>query len=264
MTTTWDAASLLREVLVTPRKGYFPMPDLRAVERPGWMQIITPSFKNGGFNEVSLSVMSDDEADAVLDATIAEYRNLGIRFRWSVVPESRPLDLAERLERRGLSKRYVRGMARPIDAAFIDAGGAHRAGDVRVEEVDARTVATFTDVMARGWQIDPAALRRAHDFLFAIPESERIHRLFVAYRDGEPAGVASYIAFPRSAYLLGAVVLPAHRNAGLYRALVTARAAHAVARGITLATSHAMDETSAPLLEHLGFSSVCRFAVFSG
>ncbi len=256
--TTWDDAAVLEEALASPRKGYFPMPDLRAVERPGWMQLVTPSFKNGGFNEVSLSVLGDDEADAVIDRTIAEYRDLGIRFRWSVVPESRPLDLAERLERRGLKKSVIIAMAKEIAPGV---GAAVRAG-VRIEEVDARTLPLFNDVMARGWNIDPVPLARAHELLFAI--SDRPQQLFLAYRDGIPAGVASYIAFPRSAFLLGAVVLPEHRNAGVYRALALARITHACTRGVTLATSHAMAETSAPILERLGFVTVCRFLSFSG
>jgi GNAT superfamily N-acetyltransferase len=59
-------------------------------------------------------------------------------------------------------------------------------------------------------------------------------------------------------------VLPRFRGRGLYRALVGARLADARARGIALATAHAREETSAPLLEKMGFETVCRFPVFHG
>jgi GNAT superfamily N-acetyltransferase len=74
-----------------------------------------------------------------------------------------------------------------------------------------------------------------------------------------PAATASYFAFPRSAHLLGGVVLPQHRGSGLYRALVAARLGHARARGISLATTHARESSSAPILERLGFATICRF-----
>jgi len=59
-------------------------------------------------------------------------------------------------------------------------------------------------------------------------------------------------------------VLADYRGRGLYRALVQARLAHARARGITLATSHAHEATSAPILETLGFETVCRFPMYFG
>jgi GNAT superfamily N-acetyltransferase len=83
--------------------------------------------------------------------------------------------------------------------------------------------------------------------------------MFLARWDGEPAAIASYVTFPRSAYLLGGFVLPRFRGRGLYRALIQARLADACARGIALATSHAREATSAPILERLGFATICRF-----
>jgi GNAT superfamily N-acetyltransferase len=264
MNTNWDDDALLAEVLGPPRRSYFPMPDLRSVERPGWMQLITPSFTNGGFNEVSLAVLGDDEADEIIDRTIAEYRSLGIRFRWSVGPECRPLDLAKRLAKRGLSSTTARGMAHILTTGTASELPAFNRDipDVRVVEINDRSLDVFTDVMARGFSVAPAQLARANEYLFA--QEDRRHRLFLGYRNGEPAAVASYVAFPRSAFLLGAVVLPAHRKCGLYRALVHARMIDAAARGITLATTHAHEETSAPLLEKMGFRTVCRYSVFHG
>jgi GNAT superfamily N-acetyltransferase len=88
--------------------------------------------------------------------------------------------------------------------------------------------------------------------------------MFLAYDRGVPAATASYVACERSAYLIGGVVLPAHRGRGLYRDLVHARLAHARARGLMLATSHARESTSAPILERLGFETVCQMAMYFG
>ena len=63
-------------------------------------------------------------------------------------------------------------------------------------------------------------------------------------------------------YFGESILLPAYRGRGLYRALVAARLQHARTAGRTLATSHARESTSAPILERLGFATVCRFAMY--
>jgi hypothetical protein len=80
-----SAQEIFDEVIVAPRRAYPPLPDLRVVERPGWLQIITPSIKTGGLNEVIWSRLHEHNADQVIDVTIAEYRALGLEFRWDAV-----------------------------------------------------------------------------------------------------------------------------------------------------------------------------------
>jgi hypothetical protein len=46
-------AEILVEVVEAPRRAYVDLDDLRVIERPGWLQLITPSFRHGGFNEVA-------------------------------------------------------------------------------------------------------------------------------------------------------------------------------------------------------------------
>lgn len=257
MPIDWRQDELLDEVLAGARAALVPLPDLRVIERPGWLQIVTPSFRAGGFNEVVFSVMDEAEADAAIDSAIDEYRRLGIAFRWRVAPGSKPDDLADRLARRGLEQTMVRGMAR--SAADPPEPPS---GPVRVDEVDEQNLDLFTRVMAEGWGTDPGPLDAANRAIMG--QSGRAHHLFLArYRD-EPAAAATYVACPRSAYLLGGVVLPRFRGRGLYRALVGARLLHAAARGIQLATAQAREATSAPILEGVGFATVCRFPVFHG
>lgn len=246
----------MHEAVVAPRRAFVPLPDTRVITRPGWVQLITPSLRQGGLNEVSVAVLSPGEADGVIDATLAEYRRLGLCFRWSVPPDSAPDDLADRLAARGLERGEVMAMA-----GLTSRASAPRDG-ITVEQVGAETVDEFTRVMGKGWEVDPVPLAVLNRTLVASPE--RGHYLFLARRLGEPVGVATYAAFERSAYLMGAVVLPEYRGLGLYRALVEARSAHAAARGLRLATSQARPDTSAPILAHLGFVTVCRFPVFTG
>jgi GNAT superfamily N-acetyltransferase len=248
---------IFEEVIVTSRRAFPALRDLRVIERPGWLQIITPSIHSGGLNEVLFSVLDEAGADAVIDRAIADYRELGLKFRWNVAPDCAPADLGDRLAQHGMVVSWGRGMARSTSAAPEATDPA-----IRIAEVDATTLAAFSEVTARGWNLEPAPIAALNAEILALPDCRQ--HMFLAFHQGEPAATASYVAFPRSAYLLGGVVLPHLRGRGLYRALVVARLAHAHARGIALATSHARESTSAPILEHLGFDTVCRLPRYFG
>jgi GNAT superfamily N-acetyltransferase len=254
MTPTWTEEELLQEVMVEPRWAFLPRPDTHVIQREGWLQLVTPSFKQGGLNGVVFSAVEPEEAERAIDEALALYARHGILFRWTLGPGSRPADLADRLARRGLRSHPVRGMYRETSGEG-PAAGAH------VEEVDERTVTDFSRVMARGWQMDPAPLEAYNRALLA--DGSRRHRLFLARQDGAPAAAAGLTAFARSIYLVGAVVLPAFRGRGLYRALILARLQWAAERGLRLATTQAREESSAPILEALGFRTLCRFPVFT-
>lgn len=242
---------ILAEVLERPRHAYVVLPDMRVIERPGWFQLITPSFTQGGFNDVHAE-LADADADRVIAATIDEYRRLGVKFRWTVGPASKPADLADRLSRAGLVRTDSFGMARATDLTPVS--------PIAVVRVDATTVDRFTETMSDGWGRDAAPFRAAHRAMLASANQH----MFLATCDGDYAGAATYVSFPRSAYLLGAVVHERFRGRGVYRALVEARLADAAARGITLATTHAMAKTSAPMLVRFGFRTVCELVSFRG
>lgn len=242
---------MLREVLESPRRAFVPMPDTQVIERPGWFQLVTPSLRDGGLNEVSVAVLAPERADAVIDETLAGYRDLGIRFRWTVGPDSAPKDLAARLQARGLQPESVIGVAVGVD----DLSDALPSG-ADVEPVDEANVEEFTRVMADGWGVDPAPMLVLHRRMLAMAPEWMLMQL--ARIEGRPAAGSAVALFPRSAYLLGAVVLPEHRGRGLYRALVAFRAAEAARRGIALATAHARASTSARILRRVGFREVCQ------
>ncbi|MEP7119595.1 MAG: GNAT family N-acetyltransferase [Byssovorax sp.] len=250
MIAGFTAEEILHEVLVAPRAALIPLPDTQIIERPGWWQLVTPSLARGGMNEVTCTEMTDDEADATIDQTLAFYRGLDIRFRWMVPPGTKPADLAERLERRGLQRSESLVMACATSSAV-----AESAPSITVDAVTLASVDDYTRIMAEGWGADPAALDPLHRKMLADPAGR--NHLFLARHEGAPAAVGSYIALDRSAYLIGAVTLATHRGHGLYRALVNARMRHAAGRGLRLATSLASATTSAPILTRLGFETVC-------
>jgi hypothetical protein len=238
-------AEILTEIIERPRAGYVPVPDLRVIQRPGWKQLITPSLKTGGLNEVSLAQLDEGELERVIDETIAEYRALGCRFVWRVGPDSTPA-LRDALARRGLAHTVSNGMARATDLeAAVDAR-------ITVERVDGTNIAAFTHVTAEGWGMDPGPLAPVHARVLAHGPP---HHLFLARYDGVPAATGGAVVYARSVYLVGGVTLARFRGRGLYRALVVAR----MQLGVPLATSHARADTSAPILARLGFETLCRY-----
>lgn len=241
-------AELANEVLVAPRHPSARLPDTEVIARDDWFQIRTPSIKGGGLNEVSLAVLAPDDVDAAITRTLATFE--GIRFRWSVMPDSRPLDLPARLAARGFVRSETRAMYRAA-TPLEDVPG------VTVERE--RDGVRFTDVLARGWGMDPAPLFALHDAMLRGGKTA----LFVASLDGVPVGAAGMVFHERSAYLLGGVVLEAARKRGVYRALVAQRMKVAREAGLELITVHANAATSGPLLEKLGFVDLVRYPNFS-
>lgn len=257
-----DEATLLDEVLRAPERALVPLPDTQRIERPGWFQLTTPSLTRGGLNEVAHAVLTEAEADEVIDRTIAHYRAIGLHFRWSVTPDSAPADLAERLRARGLVESWTCGMARDTTPLVARPRGEGDGDEdpVEVHEVGAALVDELTAVMAEGWGMDPAALAPLHTQILGAHAQGQ--RLYLARRHGRGAGTAGAALLERSVYLIGGVVLPQHRQRGVYSALVDARLAAARAHGLALATVQARADSAAPLLEHLGFRTVCRFPMY--
>lgn len=247
---------LLHEALVAPRHARAVHTDTEVIDRPDWHQVITPSFRDGGLNEVAFARLAEDDVEAVIDATLARYAALGLRFRWTVTPDCRPLDLADRLARRGLRPDHCVVMAAAIaDLAFPVPD------DIVVEPVGPHNVELHAELAARGWGADPAPLLAYARKILGDPGEDR-HHFFLASRDGVPVGLGNYTALARSAFLIGAVVLPEHRSRGVYRALLAARLRHAAARGLSLVSTHARTATSAPILRRLGFVTVAELPVF--
>jgi GNAT superfamily N-acetyltransferase len=251
------ADEVFHEAIVSPRYAFERFDGLTVVEREGWLQLIAPGFKQGGLNGVVFSRLAEADADRAVADAVATYQRLGLHWRWTVTPDCAPADLGARLERHGLVAQAVRAMARSTEAPV----GASVPG-VTVDVVDEASLDVHAATMAQGWGMDPAPLRDFHRLLLRAPGPR--HALFLARVDGVPAGTAGLTLFERSAYLIGAVVLPAFRRRGVYRALVDARLAFAATAGRSLATSHARADTSAPLLASLGFTTVCDFTQWYG
>jgi GNAT superfamily N-acetyltransferase len=235
-----------------PLAAGYVHPDTQVVEKPGWFQVITPSAQ-GFLNEIAYSVVEPEDAERVIDDSIATYRALRKPVKWSVGPWTRPADFVERLRRRGFFGWDVRGMG-IATAASIAAPSA-----IEIVEVDASTVDHYVELTLRGWsapmdQIE--TVRQAH--LASLRHEPRTMHFFGAILNGQWVGTASLMVRGTYGYLYLTQVLEQARGKGAYRALVAARLAALRARGIEYAVTQAREATSAPILEHFGFETLFR------
>ncbi len=235
-----------------PRRTQLRLPDTVVIDRDDLLQVITPSLRRGGVNEVAFCRFEPADADAEIDLALERFRLAGVRFRWTVAPDCGPIDLAVRLQGRGLHGIKVVAVARFLTPSV---------GPVlpSIERVNAGSLSAYTQVMAEGWGLDAGPLHRVTERSLETPG----YALYLSrLDDGTPAAASTAIMGSRSVYLLGAVVLPQFRGRGLYRASVERRLADAAQAGCTLAISHAIAKTSAPSLLRAGFHEVYAFDSF--
>lgn len=89
----------------------------------------------------------------------------------------------------------------------------------------------------------------------AAAYDEGVGATAVAYLDGRAVATGGLTLADGVARLWGAGVVPDARGRGAYRAVLSARLAHAVERGATMALVKGRVETSAPVLERAGFTA---------
>jgi GNAT superfamily N-acetyltransferase len=243
----------LREVLAAPIGAHLTRPDTRIIDADGWYRIITPSNHSASVNEIIRARIAPGEVDRTVDRILDDTR--GRPFKWVIGPDTDPADeLAGALRSRGLIETHARGMYAPsslnVEAPLV------------VREVDDRELfILYSEVVGEGWGLDPAAYRA--DFERATSEHLLEPHLFLAFDGDTPIGGAALVDKRRSAYLSSAIVLPAFRGKGAYRALIAARLVKARALGRPIVTTQAREATSAPMLERFGFTTVCRLRVFN-
>ncbi len=252
----WNDESKMEAALTAPRLAFVPAPDTEVVDRPDLSYVITPSVPQGSYNEVFVASFSDEDVESEIDRALARYRSNALPVKWVVGPGSRPADLAERLKARGLIEWRARAMC--CDPATHVPQGAE---DIVVERVDDATLPDYASTILRGIGGDErllwARLRRVREHAGAR------HHMVVARIAGEPVGAAEWVELPSSAYLSGAIVLPELRGRGIYRSMIAARLHAARERGVSLATTHAREHSSAPILERLGFETLYRYRMLA-
>ena len=207
-----------------------------------------------GWNGVAWSNLTEDDADAVIAEQIAAYAEIARPWEWKHYSYDLPADLPERLLAAGFTAEPVEAL---LVAAVADLDLAVPVPDgIELREVrDQAGAADLVSVHDRVFGGDHSRVGRR--ILATLDDDPATSAAFVAYADGEPVSSAR-VDFHNGtdfASLWGGGTLPRWRRRGLFRALVSHRAALAAERGFTYLQVDAMPD-SRPILKRLGFAEL--------
>ncbi len=204
-----------------------------------------------GWSGVVWSDLAENDADVVIAAQIERFSSIRGGWEWKWYSYDRPIDLPERLQAAG----FVPDAAEALLVAEVAGLELDQAPPPGVELLPVVDQDGADDLVA------------VHDEVFGGNHSG-IGRALLASLDADPSSVAAVVAkadgvpvaagrveFPPGrdfASLWGGGTLPAWRGRGVFRSLVTYRAALARKRGYRYLQVDASPD-SQPILERLGF-----------
>ena len=207
----------------------------------------------------AVSGVHTDDIEALLDEVRTRVA-AGKDATWWIGPSSEPHDLYERLQELGVGEPVDR--ASLLHALLATEAPAEAPAGIEVSEV--RTLDHFVASQEVRWEafetpVERRERERAHlDAYFEDAMRIGVPVNFLARLDGRPAATAMSIPSSRGVFLIGGCTAHWARGRGLYRALVRARWDDAVRRETPALVTHAMPDTSLPILSRLGFVEVCR------
>lgn len=203
--------------------------------------------------------MREDEVDEVVAEVRGRAAERGRNWvTWWVGPSATPADIGERLRAKGVVP-LDDPSAEPRYTALVLVDEPPEAPP----EIEARRVRDLTEYSS------------AYDVYWEVAEPERAHTVdrsgdatmyeqrhlsggavaYLAWSDGEPAGMALSAPRPEGAAIVGGYVLPRFRGRGVYRALVRARWEDAASWG-DRALAGLGGAMSGPILQRVGFTSL--------
>ncbi|MFL5955278.1 MAG: hypothetical protein ACJ76I_14340 [Gaiellaceae bacterium] len=178
---------------------------------------------------------------------------------WWIGPSGTPANLLELLRARGFAEpddrvHELRAVVLTTPPAEIPSG------------VEVRRIHAYDDFLAArevqwaGFDTpeERRALQRPHlraDYEESIDAGVPVG--FLALLDGRPGATAMAVPSTRGVFLIAGATAPWARGNGLYRALVRARWEYAAECGTPALVTHAVVDTSLPILRRLGFDEVC-------
>jgi hypothetical protein len=209
-------------------------------------------------------VEDPEKADAALNEVEGLARaNGAIGTRFQILPTARPLDLSERLVRRGYA---ALDETEVLVYDFRDESGRPRLPEFRVpvgisasEVASDAAYAAFVALNGPIWGSPepPAETRDGLEAEYRKRLAETGHSgRFVVWHESTPIGHGGLQVVDRVARFWGSGILPEYRKMGAYGSLVRVRCEEAVRQGAEIALVTAKIGTSGPILKRHGFRVV--------
>ena len=220
-------------------------------------------FDHGGFVSYrDLGGIEGDALDALIERTITHYRDDTdvASFEWKSRGHDLPHDLGERLVAHGL-------VAEPVETVMIGEASL-LAVDVPLADTPDGPVVVRRILPGPDAEADVTRMLDAQESVFGTGRGPSVASSMAEMESGDSefwiaevggrvvsGGRLTPVPGTEFAGIWGGSTLPDHRGRGIYRALVSARAASALERGVRLIHSDCTD-MSRPILERSGLRAV--------
>jgi GNAT superfamily N-acetyltransferase len=210
-----------------------------------------------------IKFQTEQNIDETIDHLISRFSARNVPILWLVHPSSRPDNLSERLEKRGLQEIEIApGMARSLDdlpeVAPIPTGVEIREAN---EDQDLGELSEFA---AWRWGVPEEYRPQLRNMLkkFEIGKPDSSTRMWLAWKDGMPISKIGLYRGSGSAGIYGVATKPEARGLGLASILmnVAMKAAKEMGYDLVVLDSSPLAEK---LYQRLGFFTVAPIRLFS-
>jgi ribosomal protein S18 acetylase RimI-like enzyme len=206
------------------------------------------------FNSVVRARFDARVADAAIDERIRACSDRNVPMLWWTGPSTTPVDLGQRLERRGFLLEPARGMVGDIQ--HITAQPSHVALDVE-PVCDWSSLTTWSRVLCLSFGAPQAFGDAFADLAGAVGlGSASPFRHYLGIINGEAVATCSLFLGAGVAGIYDVGTLPERRRRGIGAALTRAAVADAAAAGYRMAILHS-SALGAAMYRAIGFSDVC-------
>ena len=217
-----------------------------------------------GLNCVGLSKLSGESAEVVIRKVIACYSERKKNFTWLVGPSSSPHNLGSLLEKNGLIKIpqvCMSGMYAHLKELKVKGNE-----DVTVEKKPISKITEYADLLASaygfGESVEAFAIRSK--LIVHSGDGGNLYLAFLENKDNPVAyGVSIYYEKEKVVILQGSGTVGAFRRKGIYTKLVAARIADACDMGMETAVIQAINSTSMPICQKIGFQKISDIDLYA-
>jgi ribosomal protein S18 acetylase RimI-like enzyme len=237
-------------------------PGARLVDEDGVLRFETP-IRKLPYNGVIRTAI-EGGVDDVVARVAGDYTARDCQFMWLVHPSARPADLAERLDRAGLTlaERAI-GMSLDLDGwhPAEDHGGS---GAEFVEVLDEDGLRAYVDISMTYWEVDEADREQVTRLNRHWSGARARGRRWLAYVDGRPVG-KGYLSLagpPGVAAIYGMSVRPEARGHGIAGGLTQKLLEQANALGCRRVVLHS-SEMAVGVYRRAGFVERCPLLFFA-
>jgi ribosomal protein S18 acetylase RimI-like enzyme len=215
--------------------------------------LMNSNLKIALFNRILKTNLSTEEIDQKIQETIDYFESKSLPFYWQVDPQSRPKDLADRLEKAGLERRESPGMAIEIENLVVpqepEGFRYERATSPEKIEEYAKLLVKAYGMPEFGWDFLTGCINN----IGVVEDFQH----YIGYLDDKPVGTSSVLYGVGVAGLYNVSTLPEARGNRVGSIMFAVPYADAADRGYKIGILHS-SPMGYNMYRRLGFQEICK------